>query len=348
MTGFRNVCAIILLAACTAPQERPAPAPAYIVLTRAGVTVAITPDFGGRVARFGLAGQESAVKFDAALAASQPAPPVDIAHAALPYAGQSLWVGPQSEWWTHQSLVPALQGESWPPDPYLTLAKTAIARAPYRVTLQGPASPYTGVSVRQTFDLLETGCLKVTAAAKNTRAEPVSWDLWTNIRVPGDAFVFAPVAGPGAIRPGPTNDPAYRPPDVRFAGGLAFADPPMAGVAAPVREGKVFLDPDAGWMAAVRNGQAFRVSFALLPKAAIHPAQGQVEFYFDQPAEDAAAGTVEMETHAAYTALPPGETMQAVQYWSVQPAAQAPPSADSLPLLAADIAARDPCGAGER
>ena len=343
MSGFKNVCAIIMLAACAAPQEAPGTGPDYLTLTRGGVTAVITPAFGGRVARFGLAGQESVVKFDTGLAAKQPDPPVEIASAALPVAGQSLWVGPQNEWWTHQGLAPEMQGESWPPDPYLTAAKTVATRTPYTVTLQGPESPYTGVAVRQTYELLPSGCLKLTAEAANIRAEPVAWDLWTNIRVPGDAFVFAPVAGPEAIRPGPTNDPAFQPPDVGFAAGLAFADPSMTGVTAPAREGKVFLDPDAGWMAGVMNGQAFRVRFALLPEADIHPAQGQVEFYFNQPHGDAAAGTIEMETHAAYTTLQPGETMQAVQFWSVQPVPGDSPAADGLSALARQTEAHDPC-----
>ena len=236
-----------------------------------------------------------------------------------------------------------MQGQGWPPDPYLTAAATEVTRAPYAVTLQGPASPYTGLRVRQTYELLPSGCLKLTAEAENVRDTPVAWDLWTNIRVPGDAFVFAPVASADAIRPGPTNDPSFQPPEVSFTKGYAFADPSMEGVIAPAREGKVFLDPDEGWMAGLMAGQAFRVSFALLPKADIHPAQGQVEFYFNQPADDAAAGVIEMETHAAYRTLQPGETMQAVQYWSAQPVPAGAAAVGDLGALAEGLAEHDPC-----
>jgi len=258
MSRLKNVCAIIIAAtgaACTTQPSDTSEGPEYITLERSGVAVTITPAFGGRVTGFGLAGRDSLVLFDAALAAERPAPPVEISAAALPYQGQSLWVGPQDEWWTHQVVAPEMQGEAWPPDPYLTAAKTRVTRTPYSVTLQGPTSPYTGLKVRQTYELLESGCLKLTAVAENMRQMPVSWDLWTNIRVPGDAWVFAPVSDAAAIRPGPTNDPAFQPPELGYSEGLAFADPSMDGVTAPAREGKVFLDTDEGWMAGVRDGQ---------------------------------------------------------------------------------------------
>jgi hypothetical protein len=346
MSRLKNVCAIIVAvtgAACATQPPGAPEQPDYITMERAGVAVTITPAFGGRVTGFGLAGRDSLVLFDAALAAEQPDPPVEISTAALPYQGQSLWVGPQDEWWTHQTVAPDMQGESWPPDPYLTAAKTRVTRTPYSVPLEGSASPYTGLKVRQTYELLESGCLKLTAFAENMRQRPVSWDLWTNIRVPGDTWVFAPVGGAAAIRPGPTNDPAFQPPELGYSDGLAFADPSMDGVTAPAREGKVFLDTDEGWMAGVRDGQAFRVSFALSPLAAIHPAQGQVEFYFNQPSDQSGAGVIEMETHAPYRTLQPGETMQAVQFWSAQPVSDANLSSDQLNSLARELEERDAC-----
>ena len=179
--------------------------------------------------------------------------------------------------------------------------------------------------------------------ARNIRAEPVAWDIWTNIRVPGDAWVFAPVDAPSAIRPGPTNDPDFQPPAPAFVNGLAYSDPSMTGVTAPAREGKVFLDVNDGWMAGLMHGQAFRVSFPHLSKENIHPAQGQVEFYFNQPADDAGAGVIEMEVHATYRTLQPGESMRSVAYWSVQPSLVPTPTPESLNRLAGEIAARDPC-----
>jgi len=335
----------MLLAGCAAAPDAAPERPEYITLERSGVAVTITPAFGGRVAGFGLAGRESVVKFDAALAAAEPAPEVEIEGAAASYYGQTLWLGPQSEWWNHQDAAPEMHGLGWPPDPYLSLTETSATRGPYRVTLTGPVSPYTGMQVRQTFELLDTGCLRVSAEAQNMRQEAVSWDIWTNIRVPGEAWVFAPVADAAAIRPGPTNDPAFQPPETGMTGGLAYADPSLDGVTAPRREGKVFLDPDEGWMAALVNGQAFRVSFALLPKEAIHPEQGQVEFYFNQLPDDPAAGVIEMETHATWRTLQPGESMRAVQYWSAQPVSGADFSSDRLNALAGDLAARDACAA---
>ena len=50
----------------------------------------------------------------------------------------------------------------------------------------------------------------------------------------------------------------------------------------------------------------------------IHPQQGQVELYLDHGA-DIAAGLLEMEVHAPYRTLAPGEAMQARERWTVLP-----------------------------
>ncbi|MCA8901844.1 MAG: DUF4380 domain-containing protein [Hyphomonas sp.] len=315
-----NVCALILLAACAAPQEAPEPADVTYFQTDGGATTAlITPSFGGRVASFGLIGAPSVVKFDMDLAAAGPHPPVDPSRSAAPYMGATVWAGPQSDWWNHQSEWPQLAGQGWPPDPYVSLTELTGEMESNRITLEGPGSPVSGLSLRKIFSHADTGCLTVTAEATNIRDEPVAWDIWNVIRVQPDAWVFAPVAGEGDVRYTPPNSPEFQPPKLGVMEGLAFADPSLTGVTAPRREGKAFLTPSEGWMAGFVDGQVFLVTFDLLPTEDIHPEQGQVEFYFTQAPGDPATSVIEMETHAAYRTLAPGETMSATQYWSVAP-----------------------------
>ncbi|MEZ5947006.1 MAG: DUF4380 domain-containing protein [Hyphomonas sp.] len=318
-TASKNVCALIFLAACAAPQQLPERGIESITLEGGGASVTLTPAFGGRVISFGLDGHRSVVKFDEAFAAAQPAPPVDPAHSAAPYMGATVWAGPQSDWWNHQSVWPDLAGQGWPPDPFVSLTEFSATVDGTRVTLDGPESPVTGLELRKDFSLSDTGCLTVTAEAKNIRSEPVSWDLWHVIRVQPAAWVFAPVSGEGDVRYTPPNSPEFQPPQLGVENGLAYADPSLKGVTAPRREGKAFLTPSDGWMAGFVDGQVFLVTFDLLPTETIHPEQGQVEFYFTQAPGDPATSVIEMETHGAFRTLAPGETMTATQYWSAAP-----------------------------
>ena len=69
-------------------------------------------------------------------------------------------------------------------------------------------------------------------------------------------------------------------------------------------------------MAGFAHGQAFVIRFELQPRSPIHPQQGQVELYLDH-GEDIAAGLLEMEVHAPYRTLAPGEAMRARERWTV-------------------------------
>src|SRR5690606_33848304 len=75
--------------------------------------------------------------------------------------------------------------------------------------------------------------------------------------------------------------------------------------------GKVLFQPTEGWFAAFNKKQLLIVQFPHQPIENIHPEQGQLEFYMDyNPANDK-WNVLEMEVHAAYKKLKPGEEMQA-------------------------------------
>ncbi|MEP1599041.1 MAG: DUF4380 domain-containing protein [Hyphomonas sp.] len=320
MTMKQTVLGVLALAltGCATQALPEAAEPSFHTLEARGVAATITSSFGGRVAGFGLVGKDDLIKFDAALAASQPAPALDTDLSAGAYYGHSFWAGPQSEWWVHQDLLPEMRGEMWPPDPYLTLQAMKADSGAGSLTLSGAASPYTGLAMTQRYDILPSGCLRVSAEAVNTRDEAVAWDIWFNTRVESDSWVAVPVAGEDSIRLGMVDLTVLEAPDIRVTDGIALADPSLEkGVAG--RQGKAFMDPSEGWLAAIRDGQVFVIMFDLLPADAIHPEQGQVELYFTQKAEDPATSMIEMVTHAAYKTLAPGEAMQAEQYWAALP-----------------------------
>jgi hypothetical protein len=84
------------------------------------------------------------------------------------------------------------------------------------------------------------------------------------------------------------------------------------------RRGKVFLQPSAGWMAGFSSGQLFVIRFPHQQRNLIHPAQGQIELYLDDQA-DPEKSLLEMEVHAPYLTLAPGEEMQARESWTALP-----------------------------
>jgi len=69
-------------------------------------------------------------------------------------------------------------------------------------------------------------------------------------------------------------------------------------------------------MAGFAQRQAFVIRFEHQPRAAIHPEHGQVELYLDH-ARDVQAGLLEMEVHAPFRTLAPGDAMQASERWTV-------------------------------
>ena len=309
--------AIFLLMAATGTQVFVADAAEVerIQLRSQEAVLEVTPALGGRVLAFGLAGHPNLIKIGDPVV-SQPAPPVTATADDIGYLGHDVWLGPQSGWWSDQHVNPTRRAARavWPPDPYLAFAQTrVVAQSPDRLVLEGVDSPVTGVRLLKSFafDPADPSTLDVSAFARNIRERPVSRDLWFNTRTSAATRVYVPVADAADVRIEATEAmaPAWR----VDAGVFSFLRQSTAGT---LRRGKVLLQPSAGWMAGFAHGQAFVIRFDHQPRSAIHPQQGQVELYLDH-GEDIAAGLLEMEVHAPYRTLAPGEAMQARERWTV-------------------------------
>jgi hypothetical protein len=297
---------------------------------RAGVTEAI----GGRLLSFALAGQPNFLRVDDA--AGDPDAAVDANSGNVAYYGHEVWAGPQQQWWAHQDVNPARKAAKavWPPDPYLSLARyTLDAAGRDAVAVTSPASPVSGLQLVKRYALVpgKPNSLRLDAGAINRRGSEVAWDLWFNTRVPGDTQVYVPVGGAADVRTEAADGLA--PPQPLVAAGVLALEIPAAGQTA--RRGKLFAQPAAGWMAAFRGGQAFIVQFALQPRAAIHPDQGQVELYQDVDPARPAAGLLEMEVHAPWRRLAPGQRMDAHETWTLLPYAGPATRAAHLAFLRA-------------
>lgn len=301
------------------------------------VRATATEAIGGRLLSFGLKGQPSFLRLDGA--AGDPAAPVDVAGDNVGYLGHEVWVGPQKQWWVHQDLNPARAAARavWPPDPYLSLAKYTVAQAtPAALALRGPASPVSGVALDKRYALVagKPNSLRLDVVATNRRDRAVAWDIWFNTRAHADTAVYVPVGSKDDVRVEAAQ--ADRPaPRYLLEGGIFALDLPAPQAADAARKGKVFLQPSAGWMAGFRGDQVLVIQFAHQARAAIHPDQGQVELYHDVQPGQPDQGILEMEVHAPYRTLAPGQAMQAQETWTVLPYDGPPTRAAHLAFLRA-------------
>jgi hypothetical protein len=307
------------LALATLLLSAAAPLVDTVRLENQTVTLEVTPELGGRGLSFSLNGHPNLLKVGEPLY-TLPPPAISATSDDIGYLGHDVWVGPQEQWWMHQTVNSARRDgkANWPPDPYLAFGKTKIVdRTPTRLVLDGEDSPVSGVRLRKTYALSASRAdtVEVQASARNIRDVPVSWDLWFNTRTPGSTRVYVPVAGSGDARVESSTGSGIAPVASRVEGGLfSFERSPVpAGMVA--RRGKVFLQPSAGWMAGFSRGQLFVIRFPHQPRELIHPAQGQIELYLDDQA-DPDKSLLEMEVHAPYRSLAPGDEMQASESWT--------------------------------
>lgn len=286
------------------------------------IVLEVTPGLGGRGLSFSLRDHSNLLKVGEAVQA-QPTPTVNATADDIGYLGHDVWVGPQNEWWMHQHVNPSRRDAkaNWPPDPYLAFSTTKIMeQTPSRLVLEGVDSPVSGVRLRKTYELSaeRDDTVEVHAAARNIRDTDIAWDLWFNTRLPSSTRVFVPVANESDVRVQSFIDASIGPLLPRIQHGLFSLDSPAFPSGMTARRGKVFAQPAAGWMAGFADRQLFVIRFPHHPRAQIHPDQSQVELYLDDQAE-AGKGLLEMEVHAPYRTLKPGQEMQAREQWTVLP-----------------------------
>ena len=155
--------------------------------------------------------------------------------------------------------------------------------------------------------------------ARNIRNETIAWDIWFNTRVDQDTLVYVPVAKVDDIRTNDLTNKKIAPLTYTLKNKIFSLDvtPPPEGKT--IRRGKIFIQPSAGWIAAFKGDQAFIIQFKHQSAEVIHPEQGQVELYHDYQSDDPENGLLELEVHAPYVTLAPGEVMDASERWTVLP-----------------------------
>jgi len=291
-----------------------------VTIRDGGVEVGVIPDLGGMVASLHVVGMSNILKVDRTLWNQPPTVhrTFDPNSRWKANNGQIVWVGPQSEWWTHQNKSPKRRKAKsiWPPDPYLDHGNfEIIERSDKELTLLGPKSEFTGVQLTKTIKV-EDGIVYFDVSATNIRRTRVSWDLWLNLRVDGYASVYVPVADEEKVRIEGKETVTRDMSVFYYDQGYCSIDARIPLPTKKERFAKAFIKPKKGAMAAFAKSQALIIRFKRHPAELIHPEHSLVELYnyTSNVREDA---LTEMEYHSPYVTLEPGETMEVSQQWEV-------------------------------
>jgi hypothetical protein len=290
-------------------------------LASSEISVVLTPDAGGRVLSLSRKNQPNFLKLGPAVENHQ-ALVVDENTDFMPYFGHEIWFGPQTAWWSTQSLIESRRknNAAWPPDPFVTLADNQILNhSAHKISMKSPASPISGLAVEKTFELVadDPRQLDLLVKATNSRESDVAWDIWFNTRSFPQTRIYAPVDLSVPVRTTSWYSPDSAPVNYEIVQGLLslkLENPPKNK---KQLKGKVFFQPSEGWFAGFNKQQLLIVQFPLEPVANIHPEQGQLEFYMEYSPTDESLGILEMEVHAAYKKLKPGEAMTAKERWTL-------------------------------
>jgi Domain of unknown function (DUF4380) len=282
--------------------------------------VLITPN-AGRILALSRNGQENLIKTGVPIK-DNVITPVDANTGFVPHLGHEVWFGPQSEWWSHQNLNTKRRDmkAAWPPDPFSVLAKNQIIfQSADKIVMKSGVSPVTGLEVEKTFSLVadDPRQLDLIVKAINRRETEVSWDIWFNTRSFPQTRIYAPVDETTNVRSMTWESPDSVKVEYEIVQNLLSLklEKPPKGKSKLM--GKILFQPTQGWFAAFYKKQLLIVQFPHVPIEKIHPEQGQLEFYLEHSPRNDSLEVLEMEVHAAYKKLKPGEEMQARERWTL-------------------------------
>ncbi|MBD3240684.1 MAG: DUF4380 domain-containing protein [Chitinivibrionales bacterium] len=295
------------------------------IINNGTTTVGVAPKAGGRVVLLCRDGGENVLKVDPVLLNGHRwRGKVTPLSRFEQWNGHTVWLGPQSDWWRYQQVHPRRRSKAavWPPDPFIEKAAyTVTHRDEHRISMRSPESPISGVRLDKTVEVTPDGAVRFRVTATNTRAQPLSWDLWLNTRVDGYARCYVPFNGDGRCRiEGPRVKRKVKAEVIAHENcdGFFTFVPQRPSPHVPKRWAKAFLHPSDGLIAAFRGRDVLLIRFPRHEEDAIHPKQALVELY-NAVSHDRDDALLELEYHAPYRTLEPGASMTAEQTWELHP-----------------------------
>ncbi len=325
-----TTCALIVLSTPAAIAAEPGDAH-LLFLRNEHVEVGILVGGAGRVTVLRRVGGANMLRVPIENWVDIPAP--DPMAPYLDLGGHMLWVGPQKEWWNHQTIAPAKQTIKWPPDPWGNQVPFIVVEStPTSARLTGPASPITGLSMTKSYRLVDA-LVEVITEARNERDTAMSWGLWSNLQPRPEADAFALVRPDTVV----TQEPEKYPQDAQplpssiLDGVLCMPYLDSDQREKPRTLGKFFIHGARPLLAAIDQDTCLVVHTDPVLAEQVAPDQAALEVYRNHGGNKSG---LELEHHGVYATLAPGETTRLRERWSVF----AYPGGNDLPSRARFIA----------
>lgn len=292
-----------------------------IVLRNGGTEVGVLPRLGGRVVLVRRCGGNNILKVDPSTWPRAPRRHMSAYCRFVPHNGHIVWLGPQSQWWAHQRENPSRRRRKavWPPDPHLEYANyRAVDCTGTSVRMRGPVSRFTGIELTKTVKVDFDGTVDFSVKAVNTRRTSVTWDLWLNTRVDGNRRCYVPVGSLDDVRVEGKSGSGVDTMPWRVGEGFFTFDPQSPSRGKRMRAAKAFIYPATGVIATFTDSEMLLLRFKRHRRDQIHPEQGLIEI-FNMKSTRGNDALLELEYHAPYRELAPGESMSAEQIWEIHP-----------------------------
>lgn len=296
--------------------------PEIISLENESLKVFVATHLGGRLIFFGSPDGENFLQVnEKAWTEKSPFPSSDsLKIPFLGYDGMITWLGPQSDWWTQQEVVPDLKRQKavWPPDPFIIYGEYRVtALSDSSLTLKGPHSSVSGITMTKKFSLTHNR-MDYEVWIENTGRDTVDWDIWTNSRFDVNTAYCIPLNKNNSIRVEDysenvddslqysTNDDCFN-----------FLLPDTAGLQNRAYKAKAFINGSKGKIIVSGNQEKLIMNFDEVAASDIHPEHGFVEVYVALTSNPS-KNLLELEHHSAYQMLAPGEIMKQKQNWILE------------------------------
>jgi len=292
-----------------------------IYIENGKVQVGILVEVGGTIVSLRYKGGENILEADSTLWNEPKAdrPNINAEPIWKAYKGHTVWLGPQSDWWTKQNLYPELKKtkSTWPPDPWLIYGSYKIVKqTASSIIIESPKSPVSGVSILKNISISKMGKVTLIVTLKNTGNEPASWDIWMNTRLNGMNKGYVPINDSTNVRKdtGPSTSSV---PTDKTNGYFSFT-PKLPSKETSIIYSKAFIHPSKPFISGFTKNHLLMIKFKKHKKSSIHPNQSLVEI-FNMLSFDSKENLLELEYHSPYKTLKPGQSMKAWQTWEVYP-----------------------------
>jgi len=189
------------------------------------------------------------------------------------------------------------------------------------VVMQGPDDPITGVRMTKELSLDNSGIVHVKAAIVNVRDTPVSWEIWSDTRLPARTPFYIPAPGDrwfriqfGANAPAASMVMPYEFRD----GFFTFKNETRFAKGIDTMVAKAFLRPSEGVEAAFVGNTLFLKRAELIAPERVQPEEAFAEAY-NSISRGVDGNVLELEMQSEYRTLQPKASLSFEETWQLIP-----------------------------